>query len=85
MVNIFPSANVPGHPRDGAVPGGQPAGHTKQILRSICDMMLTIMNSESETSNKLLHDMSTIFFYYSSFFLSPYPGRDHRKDAGRIN
>ena len=25
------------------------------------------------------------FFDYSSFFLSPYPGRDHRKDAGRIN
>ena len=28
MVNIFPSANVPGQLKDGAVPGGQPAGVT---------------------------------------------------------
>ena len=57
----------------------------KQILRSVCDTMMTIMNSKSETSNKLHHDMSTKFFDYSSFFLSPYPVRDHQRDAGRIN
>ena len=26
MINIFPSANVPGHLKDSAVQGGQPAG-----------------------------------------------------------
>ena len=26
MINIFPSANFPGHLKDGAVQGGQPAG-----------------------------------------------------------
>ena len=26
MINIFPSANFPGHLKDGAVEGGQPAG-----------------------------------------------------------
>ena len=54
--------------------------HTKQILRSICDTMITIMNSASETSNKLLHDMSTNFSFSLSRSRSP---KRRRKDKSR--
>ena len=49
MINIFPSANFPGHLKDGAVQGDQPTGQCQtdfEILR--CNTMMTIMNSQSD-------------------------------------
>ena len=59
----------------------------KQILRSVCDTMMTIMNSKSETSNKLHHDMSTKFFWllilFSFSLSSPRSPKRRRKDKSR--
>ena len=48
MINIFPSANFPGHLKDGALQGGQPAGQCQtDFVIILCNTMMTIMKSQS--------------------------------------